>query len=125
MTTFPFLFGVMFGDIGHGSALLLFSLYLLCMTPNRKNPGLLDQVYDSRYLFLMMGINATFCGFIYNDFLGMSINLFGSCYSSRTGIPDDNCTYPLGMDPIWGIASNKLTMQNSLKMKLSVILGIS
>lgn len=35
-----------------------------------------------------------------------------------------DCTYPMGTDPIWGIASNKLTYINGIKMKLSVIFGV-
>lgn len=33
--------------------------------------------------------------------------------------------YAFGMDPIWNIAENRLNFFNSMKMKLSVILGIS
>jgi vacuolar-type H+-ATPase subunit I/STV1 len=36
----------------------------------------------------------------------------------------DDCTYPMGTDPIWGIAQNKLTYINGVKMKLSVIFGV-
>jgi V-type H+-transporting ATPase subunit a len=30
MVSFPFLFGVMFGDIMHGALLTIFGIYLLC-----------------------------------------------------------------------------------------------
>lgn len=38
-------------------------------------------------------------------------------------IPD--CTYLIGMDPIWYISTNLLTYVNSFKMKLSVIIGVA
>lgn len=36
--TFPFLFGVMFGDIFHGGLLLLFGVYLVYDNKTIKNP---------------------------------------------------------------------------------------
>ncbi len=36
----------------------------------------------------------------------------------------EDCRYRVGLDPIWRIASNEVHFTNSLKMKLSVILGI-
>jgi V-type H+-transporting ATPase subunit a len=35
-----------------------------------------------------------------------------------------SCVYPMGMDPTWGMASNRISMVNGVKMKMSVIFGI-
>lgn len=35
-----------------------------------------------------------------------------------------DCVYPVGVDPTWHLGSNELAYMNSLKMKISVILGV-
>lgn len=80
-----------------------------------------------RYLFLLMGLFAFYCGFIYNDFFSLPWNLFGSCFENGEGTSTkivENCVYPLGLDPKWYIAKNELSFMNSLKMKLAVIVGV-
>jgi V-type H+-transporting ATPase subunit a len=79
----------------------------------------------------MMGFFAFYCGWIYNDFLGMNVNLLGSCYDifmKGDGTLDyhhtEGCVYPFGIDPVWGVSSNNLIFVNSLKMKISVIIAI-
>jgi len=43
-----------------------------------------------------------FCGLIYNDFMAIPLNLFGSCYNIKTGLSTGkDCVYPIGVDPIW------------------------
>jgi V-type H+-transporting ATPase subunit a len=46
-----------------------------------------------------------YCGFIYNDFMSIPLDLFGSCYNSDTGRKNledsENCVYSFGIDPIW------------------------
>lgn len=77
---------------------------------------------------LMMGIFAFYCGWIYNEFFSIPLNVFGSCY----GHPDENkyahkevdCVYPFGFDPKWFRASNDLNYFNSYKMKFAVIIGV-
>ncbi len=138
--TFPFLFGVMFGDIGHSLILFIFSLYICFNKKNieNKNSFLINAI-PYRYFILLMGFFGMYCGFMYNDFLSIPIN-FPTCFTDKvneqylnntneTNITfyelnkTENCNYLFGIDPIWIGASNELTVVNSLKMKLSVIFG--
>ncbi len=47
-----------------------------------------------------MGFFALYCGVIYNDFLSLPLNLFGSCYDEKSKLIK-NCVYPFGLDPEW------------------------
>lgn len=81
IVTFPFLFGIMFGDIGHGGLLLLFSLYLIIFSEDiKRSNSPLKLGLKAKYLLLFMGISSFYMGWMYNDFISIPINLFGSCY---------------------------------------------
>ena len=127
--TFPFLFGIMFGDIGHGTLLFLLSIYI-CKKKNEiyNSNSILKDLINFRYLLLIMGFFSVFCGLIYNDFMGIPLSFFNSCYQTdiltKQTIKKNQCIYPIGMDPKWYSSSNELTFFNSFKMKWSVIIGI-
>lgn len=141
--TFPFLFGVMYGDVGHGLFLFCAGLYLLWnekANDNAKLGEMAGGMHAGRYMIAMMGFFAVYAGFIYNDCFSLGLNLFGSRYIfdgqeemeveegdiatniAAYGHPDS--VYPFGLDPIWHVTSNELLFFNSFKMKLSVIFGI-
>ena len=129
IVTFPFLFGIMFGDIGHGTLLLLLSIYICIKKDSIANSNsILKGLLSFRYLLLIMGFFSLFCGLIYNDFMGIPITVFNSCYQNdlvtKTVTRKNGCIYPLGMDPKWYSSSNELTFFNSFKMKWSVIIGV-
>lgn len=125
ISIFPFLFGVMFGDIGHGGVLLGFALFLIY---HRSSRTLMPDIYNIRYLILLMGIFSFYAGWIYNEFFSIPLNVFGSCYGPAA--PEeyaqkmDGCVYPFGFDPKWIRASNELNYFNSYKMKFAVIIGV-
>uniref|UniRef100_A0A673G7Y9 V-type proton ATPase subunit a n=1 Tax=Sinocyclocheilus rhinocerous TaxID=307959 RepID=A0A673G7Y9_9TELE len=149
--TFPFLFAVMFGDLGHGSVMTLFALWMVLTEKDhkRRQPGneIWTTFFDGRYIILMMGLFSIYTGLIYNDCFSKSLNIFGSAWSVKAMFTQQEWTnetlqtnalltldpnvsgvfsgpYPLGIDPIWNMAVNRLTFLNSYKMKMSVIIGV-
>uniref|UniRef100_A0A8C4E478 V-type proton ATPase subunit a n=1 Tax=Dicentrarchus labrax TaxID=13489 RepID=A0A8C4E478_DICLA len=149
--TFPFLFAVMFGDVGHG---LLMTLGALWMVLEEKDPKLKNNnneiwrmMFGGRYLILLMGLFSIYTGAIYNECFSRGLTTFSSSwhvgpmfekniwnssvlaenqYLSMDPVVSGVFTspYPFGIDPIWGLSNNKLTFLNSYKMKMSVVIGV-
>jgi V-type H+-transporting ATPase subunit a len=82
VTTFPFLFGVMFGDVGHGLILFVAGIFLCLKADALKKTGdaAMQKLAQMRYLLLFMGFFAIFCGIIYNEFFAVPIPWLNSCY---------------------------------------------
>lgn len=74
LVTFPFLFGFMFGDIGHGGIVLLFGA-MLVMFPNFFTNSGLGVMVKVRYLLFLLGLFTFFIGCCYNDFMSIPIEL--------------------------------------------------
>ena len=122
--SFPFIFAVMFGDIFHGFLLFLFGLFLVLF---HKQVSSLKLLGPYRYLLFLMGLFAFYTGWIYNDFSSIQLNAFGSCYdiAGDDVTKKEDCTYTFGLDPVWSISENEIAFQNSMKMKLAVIIGVT
>ena len=44
---------------------------------------MMKMAYDGRYMLLLMGLFAVYCGFIYNEFLCLGLDLFGKYSSAK------------------------------------------
>jgi V-type H+-transporting ATPase subunit a len=82
IVTFPFFFGMMFGDMGHGSLYLALGLFLV-LGHDKLKGGAFSAALPLRYLFLLMGIMAFYCGLIYNEWFSLSTHLMSSCYDDE------------------------------------------
>ena len=83
IATFPFFFGVMFGDMGHGSILAAYGIFMIFVYDSVKSNKILRAIGAHRYLYFLMGCMATYAGMIYNDFFALQVNFWGSCYDKR------------------------------------------
>jgi len=72
-----------------------------------------------------------YTGLLYNEAFSVAINLCGSNWefkdhnATNMELIDSSRTYEFGVDPAWNGAANSLLFYNSLKMKLSIILGVT
>ncbi|PLW25622.1 hypothetical protein PCANC_26498 [Puccinia coronata f. sp. avenae] len=131
--TFPFLFAVMFGDIGHGFIMFMTALYMVMKEKElaKVKNEIFSMFFFGRYIILLMGAFAVFTGFMYNDIFSLSLTLAQSAWKWPEHISPGTVTaeltetrYPIGIDPNWHGAENNLIFTNSLKMKMSIILGV-
>ncbi|EOY33128.1 Vacuolar proton ATPase A1 isoform 3 [Theobroma cacao] len=136
--TFPFLFAVMFGDWGHGICLLLGALVLIARESRlstQKLGSFMEMLFGGRYVLLLMSLFSIYCGLIYNEFFSVPFHIFGgSAYKCRdatcrdaqsAGLIKFRDPYPFGVDPSWRGSRSELPFLNSLKMKMSILLGVA
>ena len=114
--SFPFFFGVMFGDFGHGLLLLIVALFL------QKSSN--ESLKEFSQMLLLMGFYSTFCGLIYNEFFSVALIPSESCYDMETRMRKKGCVYEFGFDWIWAISSTETAFMGSFKMKFSIIIGV-
>ena len=135
IVTFPFLFAVMFGDLGHGALMALAAVAMIYYEKSlqkRKLDELFSMAFFGRYIMLMMGIFSMYTGLVYNDMFSKSLSLFPSMWKwphdfmegeTITAVRNEGYTYPFGMDWNWHDTENDLLFSNSYKMKLSILMG--
>ncbi|XP_050681117.1 V-type proton ATPase 116 kDa subunit a 1 isoform X4 [Leptidea sinapis] len=143
--TFPFLFAVMFGDLGHGALMAVFGFWM-CYKEKPLQAKKIDSeiwniFFGGRYIILLMGLFSMYTGLIYNDIFSKSLNIFGSSWRNNYNVstlqenkllqlnPDSmdyiQKPYPFGIDPVWQLAeANKIIFMNAYKMKISIIIGV-
>ncbi|XP_045446980.1 V-type proton ATPase 116 kDa subunit a1 isoform X1 [Melitaea cinxia] len=143
--TFPFLFAVMFGDLGHGALMAAFGFWM-CYKEKPLQAKKIDSeiwniFFGGRYIILLMGLFSMYTGLIYNDIFSKSLNIFGSSWRTNYNEstlrenkdlqlnPDSydylQSPYPFGIDPVWQLAeANKIIFMNAYKMKISIIIGV-
>ena len=145
-TTFPYLFGIMYGDLGHGLIMTFAAMGLIAFEARLAGSQneIFNTVFQGRYLIFLMGAYSCYTGLLYNDTFGISTDIFSSGYiwgsiSSTSGkimTPVEPSglgvglnTAPgrvaaFGIDAAWAETENKLEFYNSIKMKCAIVIGV-
>jgi len=131
---FPFLFAIMFGDVGHGLMLVLLALFFIANEEKmlkQKLDDIVAMAFGGRYVLLLNGLFAMYVGFLYNEAFSVPLGIFPSTWSVDENATEgasavwDGTVYPFGVDPMWQKAANKMSFFNSFKMKISIVFGVA
>ncbi|XP_060809699.1 V-type proton ATPase 116 kDa subunit a1-like [Amyelois transitella] len=140
---FPFLFGVMFGDVGHGVLLFIYASWMINnekkYLPRRTKNDVWHLIFAGRYIILLMGCFSIFMGFMYNEWFSLHSKMMSGYWLNTHPVDrlqyylqfhmnpkaDTGYIYKYGIDPGVKMALNGLEIENSLKMKLAIILGVT
>lgn len=117
------MFGIMFGDYGHGSLIFFLGLCLVIFWDKLKHVVPVELGFG-RYMLLAMGTFSMYNGLLYNEFFAIPNDWFGTCYNLTERNTTDsiananNFVYPPKLDPpgtfYWGPAKDtELTAQSS------------
>lgn len=138
LVTFPFLFGLMFGDVGHGTIIFLIALFFIVKEKDLSKQAMQELVqfpFDGRYVIISMSLAAIYMGALYNECFSIPVD-FGSRFEICANTNATNMclkpqyinhttdVYPFGIDPAWKGAPNELDLYNSVKMKFSIVVGV-
>ncbi|KAL0852234.1 hypothetical protein ABMA28_000452 [Loxostege sticticalis] len=143
VVTFPFLFGLMFSDIGHGIILVVFATWMILKEKQYLAEKSDDEIWNiffgGRYVILLLGVFSIYAGFMFNDIFSRCINISGSYwlnqhYSEILAVSEKfdlnpsmitGRVYWFGIDPVWTLSNNQIMFENSIKMKFSIIIGVA
>lgn len=118
--SFPFFFGLMFGDVCHGLVLLVFGLLTWGL-----NGGFLESFKKVSATLILMGSFAAYCGLIYNQFFSVAFVTQVGCFDPQNKLSTSSTDcHPVGIDWIWTISGNGTAFLNSFKMKFSIVIGV-
>ncbi|BBH04907.1 vacuolar proton ATPase A3 [Prunus dulcis] len=139
--TLVLLFHFFCGDVwGLGSWNLLVAGALILIAREsklsaQKLGSFMEMLFGGRYVLLLMSLFSIYCGLIYNEFFSVPFHIFGgSAYKCRDTACSEAYTiglikyrdpYPFGVDPSWRGSRSELPFLNSLKMKMSILLGVA
>ncbi|OMJ26486.1 V-type proton ATPase subunit a [Smittium culicis] len=133
--TFPFLFSIMFGDLGHGALMTLAALFLVFYEKrlSKIQSEEFVMLFSGRYMILLMGIFSMIVGLVYNDIFSRAMHFFPTGWSWPadrklgqlvTALQTKGRVYLFGIDPTWHHSDNSLLFTNSYKMKMSILIGV-
>lgn len=132
--TFPFLFAVMFGDVGHGALVAMFAGFMIWKEVSlaRKDYGeIFASFFAGRYIIFLMGLFSIYTGWLYNDIFSRALYMGDSGWTyavpkaeGEIVVAKQTGVYAFGVDPAWHLAENALIFTNSYKMKMAIIFGV-